>query len=87
MKAFNKGVDKDGYPILTSPGWSTRDGRGTFYAPHGQLQSLVLFLNMKMDKPIVDATGLKGTYEIVMHWAGSTLPVSGALAQAMAQAR
>lgn len=57
MKA--QALDKDGYIILTMPGWSTRDGRGTFYEPHGQLQGLILFLNMYMDKPVVDATGLK----------------------------
>jgi uncharacterized protein (TIGR03435 family) len=86
MKAQDKGVDRDGYPIRTTPGWSTRDGRGTFYEPHGPVQSLILFLNMQMDKPVVDATGLKGTYEIVMHWAGRG-PMSGQLAQMMAQAR
>ena len=87
MKALDKGVDKDGYPIRTTPGSTIKDGRGTLYQPHGRIQNLILFLNMQMDKPVVDATGLKGTYEIVLHWAGSTLPVSGPLAQAMAQAR
>jgi uncharacterized protein (TIGR03435 family) len=87
IKAQDKGVDKDGYPIRTTPGWSIRDGHGAFYQPHGPVQSLVLFLNMQMDKPVVDATGLKGAYEIVMRWAGSSGPMSGPLAQAMAQAR
>jgi uncharacterized protein (TIGR03435 family) len=77
-------LNKDGYPIrTTTPGWSIRDGRGTFYNPGGPVQGLILFLNMQMDKPVVDATGLKGTYEIVMHWVG----MSGQLAQMMAQAR
>lgn len=86
MKAQDKGVDKDGYPIRTTPGWSNRDGRGTFYNPHGGVQGLILFLNMQMDKPVLDATGLEGTYEIVMHWVGRG-PMSGQLAQMMAQAR
>jgi uncharacterized protein (TIGR03435 family) len=43
-------------------------------------------LEMMMDNPVADATGLKGTYEIEMHWVGES-PISGQMRAAMGQAR
>lgn len=59
-------TDKDGYPIptWTVPGFSRVNGRGRYYQPTGTMQGLLNFLSMQMDKPVVDATGLKGNYEL-----------------------
>lgn len=79
-------VDKDGYPVVRTQGWSTVDGMARFYQPHGGLEGLLLMLEMRMEKPVADATGLKGSYEIEMHWVGES-PISGQMRAAMAQAR
>jgi uncharacterized protein (TIGR03435 family) len=78
-------LDKDGYPIRPTQGWSMSDGRGRFFEPHGGLDRLVLTVEMMMGQPVVDATGLKGTYEIEMHWVGES-PFSAQRKAAMAQA-
>jgi uncharacterized protein (TIGR03435 family) len=84
-------LDKDGYPIInTGPdlGATLRrvNGRTRFYQPHGPVEGLLPMLEMTLDKPVVDATGLKGTYEIEMHWVGEPL-IGGQMRTAMAQAR
>jgi len=66
-------LDKDGYPILTTRGFSNVNGRARFYEPQGPIESLLPLLNMIMDEPVVDSTGLKGNYEIEMHWGQAPL--------------
>lgn len=66
-------LGKDGYPIQTTRGFSNVDGRARFYEPHGPIESLLPLLNMIMDEPVVDSTGLKGNYEIEMHWGQAPL--------------
>jgi uncharacterized protein (TIGR03435 family) len=88
----NMPLDKDGYPITNTPGPGTGavlnrvDGRTRFYQPHGPVEGLLPMLEMTMDQPVVDATGLKGTYEIELHWVGESL-IGGQMRTAMAQAR
>ena len=79
-------TDKDGYPILGRPGWQNTNGRARYDEPQGTTQGMLTLLNMWMDKPVVDGTGLKGKYEITMYWVtdGQAPP---AMMQAMAQAR
>jgi uncharacterized protein (TIGR03435 family) len=79
-------LDKEGYPITTTPGWTMVDGRARFYEPHGGVDHMLLMLEMMLGKPVADATGLKGTYEIEMHWVGES-PFSGQMRGMMAQAR
>lgn len=88
----NTPLDKDGYPIRRTPQpgmgatLSRVDGRTRFYQPHGPVGGLLPMLEMTLDKPVVDATGLKGTYEIEIYWVGESL-IGGQTRAAMAQAR
>jgi uncharacterized protein (TIGR03435 family) len=82
----NGQLDTDGYPSVTTQGWRTVNGRARFYQPHGGVEGLLPMLEMMMDNPVADATGLKGTYEIEMHWVGES-PISGQMRAAMGQAR
>jgi uncharacterized protein (TIGR03435 family) len=79
-------TDKDGYPIPGHPGWQSKDGRARYYEPQGTMQGMVTFLNMQMEKPVIDTTGLKGKYEINMYFVTDTA-MPPAMMQAMAQAR
>jgi uncharacterized protein (TIGR03435 family) len=78
-------TDKDGYPIPGHPGSQSTNGRARYYQPSGTMQMMVTFLSRQMDKPVVDATDLKGSYEISMFWVGSA--GGAAMVQVMAQAR
>jgi uncharacterized protein (TIGR03435 family) len=50
------------------------------------MQGISTFLTMEIDKPVVDATGLKGKYEINMYFVmGTAAPPD--MMQVMAQAR
>jgi uncharacterized protein (TIGR03435 family) len=79
-------TDKDGYPVPGRPGWQSTNGRARYYEPQGTMQGMLTMLNTWMDKPVVDATSLKGKYEITMYWVtdGEAPP---AMMQLMAQAR
>ncbi len=79
-------LDKDKYPLVTGRAWRMVDGRARFYQPNGGVGGLLPMLEMMLDKPVVDATGLKGSYEIEMHWVGESI-MSGQMKMAAAQAR
>jgi uncharacterized protein (TIGR03435 family) len=66
-------LGKDGYPIRTTRGFTNVNGRARFYEPQGPIENLLPLLNMVMDEPVVDSTGLKGNYEIEMHWGQAPL--------------
>jgi uncharacterized protein (TIGR03435 family) len=66
-------VDKAGYPIRTTPGFGNVDGRARFYEPHGPIESLLPLLDMIMDAPVINASGLQATYEIEIHWGQSPI--------------
>jgi len=77
-------VDKDGYPIRTTPGFSNVNGKARFYQPQGPVDSMLLMLDMTLDEPVVNATGLTGTYEIELHWGQA--PMYGQIGAAQARA-
>jgi uncharacterized protein (TIGR03435 family) len=87
----NLPLDKDGYPIkrTQAPGMgavlNSVDGRTRFYQPRGPVDALLPVLEMTLDKPVVDATGLKGAYEIEMRWVGES-PFGSQMRAAQARA-
>ena len=83
---MKKQLDKDKYPLVTGRAVRMVDGRARFHQPDGGFLTLVSMLEMTLDKPVADATGLKGSYEIEMHWVGEPL-MGGQMRIAMAQAR
>ena len=76
-------LDRDGYPTQRT-GLSVVNGRARFYQPYETIPSLLFMLEMITDKPVMDATGLKGVYEIDLHWGQA--PLYGQLAAAQANA-
>ena len=70
-------LDKDGFPII--PAGQTmgffRGGTAHFVAPGGTMRQLALMLEGRLSlgggapRPVVDATGLTGKYDIKLTWA------------------
>jgi uncharacterized protein (TIGR03435 family) len=73
-------VDKEGYPVLASKlgGMAINVDRGRMYYPNETMERLVDFLSGQIGKPVTDATGLKGTYEIGLYWSGASLSAADA---------
>lgn len=68
------GVDSNGCP-LQPPGWAgmfaTKDRR-MLGAPHGSLDDLGANLSSYLDRPVLNATGLTGPYNILLCWVPDT---------------
>jgi uncharacterized protein (TIGR03435 family) len=64
----------DGYPVLGSSGGSTiMKGRGRLHFPQMTLGNFASTLQTQLGKPVIDATGLTGRYDIGLYWdAGAT---------------
>jgi uncharacterized protein (TIGR03435 family) len=63
-------VDRDGFPVPQKgqPGFTVVNGRAGFNATGFTMQQFVKFLTGQLDRPLIDATGLKGRYQMQMHW-------------------
>ena len=48
--------------------WGTRVDRGSLEMLGTDMQNLVFFLTGQVDRPFVDATNLKGVYDLKLHW-------------------
>ena len=48
--------------------------RGTLNADSVQIQSLLMVLSNAVGRPVVDKTGLKGTYDIKLEWTPDSGP-------------
>jgi uncharacterized protein (TIGR03435 family) len=59
----------DGYPTLP-PGQRAAviDDRAHFHDPRMSMALLAAMLATQLTKPVHDATGLKGTYDVDLHW-------------------
>jgi len=68
-------VDSEGYPILT-PGKSQQTmvgNRARMSEPRMTMEQLAKSLGAHLDRPVTDATGLKGAYEITLYWTVDTM--------------
>jgi uncharacterized protein (TIGR03435 family) len=63
--------DKEGYPILAPgrPGMAIMNNKARLYDPGMNMEMLANRLGGQMGKPVTDATGLTGKYEIALYWA------------------
>jgi uncharacterized protein (TIGR03435 family) len=66
-------LDKDGYP-MPPPGMAAftmvnGSARARFNAAYESMQDLATTLANQMDRPVVDATRLKGKYDFILSWA------------------
>lgn len=71
-------IGEDGYPTVP-PGWSgtviMRD-RKMLGAPNCSMAGLATLLSVQAERPVVDGTGVTGTYDIVLRWFLDTTPGS-----------
>ncbi|MBZ5679759.1 MAG: TIGR03435 family protein [Acidobacteriia bacterium] len=74
-------VDKDGYPVFQpgENGTTVVNFRARMHHPQMSVEQLAVELSGAVGRPVRDATGLKGTYEIGLTWVPDRAPddVSG----------
>jgi uncharacterized protein (TIGR03435 family) len=63
--------DKEGYPNLGPgrPGMAFGAKGGRMYWPEATMEFLAEQISLQVGRQVVDATGLKGKYEIALYWA------------------
>lgn len=55
-------------PVDGSQGSSIKTGRGTMTAKGVSMERLASILATQLDRPVVDATGIEGTYDLTLEW-------------------
>jgi uncharacterized protein (TIGR03435 family) len=65
-------LDKDGFPELIRPGMIGMEGRIALYDNRMTMEQLAKTCSGQLGKPVTDTTGLKGQYEIRLHWVSDT---------------
>ena len=63
-------LDKDGFPQIPR-GQSNMlvvDGRARWQAPGAHMDRLTRMLSRELGKPVTDATGLRGNYDLSLYW-------------------
>jgi len=73
---FRLTTDKEGFPVLAAgrPGMAMTNGRVRMYQPAFTMEKLAQQISFQVGKPVTDATGLAGEYEIALYWASDNLP-------------
>jgi uncharacterized protein (TIGR03435 family) len=75
-------TDQEGCPVLPRGGYgmmtASRSGRYGWYQPKYSMGMLAGWLSVSLGKPVTDATGLKGQYEISLCWVADSSAVTGA---------
>jgi uncharacterized protein (TIGR03435 family) len=68
-------VDKDMYPVLKpgQAGTIIMNGRARMFRPNATMQQFAQTLSGQCGKPVTDATGLTGKYDISLYWAVEAL--------------
>jgi uncharacterized protein (TIGR03435 family) len=71
-KTSRPALDADGFPKLSAPPGEpeilTIQGRTRMFFPNSTMKDLADELSEKLGKPVTDATGLRGEYDIGLHW-------------------
>jgi uncharacterized protein (TIGR03435 family) len=76
--SFGVKADADGYPLLPPgrPGNAMINGKARLFYPKWTMEQLARQIGGQLGKPVTDATGLKGQYDIGLYW--SEAPVRAA---------
>lgn len=72
LPAYTLTVGKNGHKLKEAEpgeGSSTSTGRGRLTAKRVSMADLAIRLSSLMDRPVVDMTGVKGTFDLSMEWA------------------
>lgn len=70
VSGFTKGVDKDGYPVFSEgdSGLANSGGHSRWTAFNVSTADIAKILSDQSNRPVVDATGLKGRYDVDLKW-------------------
>jgi uncharacterized protein (TIGR03435 family) len=75
---YLRGTDAEGYPMM-SPGWAgmavMRD-RKMLGAPRSSMDEFAATLSAQLGRPVLDATGLAGEYDIALRWILDSAPTT-----------
>lgn len=68
--AFPPKLDKDGYPLMSPGSAGMRFGPkgGRLYYPDATMGDLAVQISGQVGRPVSDATGLRGRYQISLYW-------------------
>jgi uncharacterized protein (TIGR03435 family) len=71
-------MGKDGFPEMPpgSTGMMVMNGRATRRGARDTMAALAAMLSSQVGRPVIDATGLTGTYETVLNWSASRGPAA-----------
>jgi uncharacterized protein (TIGR03435 family) len=71
---FRMTADKEGYPAMAPgrPGMAMMNGKARMYQPKMTMEKLAQQVGFQVGKPVTDATGLAGEFEIGLYWASDT---------------
>ena len=71
-------IGKDGYPELAPnrAGMAIMNGHARMFYPKSTMEMLAARLQGQLGKPVTDATGLTGKYDIGLYWNASTMRAS-----------
>lgn len=63
-------LGRDGFPVIPPgrAGMLVIDGRARWQAPDAEMAQLVKMLAREVGKPVIDATGIKGRYDMSLRW-------------------
>jgi uncharacterized protein (TIGR03435 family) len=53
--------------------WGARDGHARWVSPHTTLKDVADFLSPRLDRPVIDKTGLAEKYDISLTWEAGNL--------------
>jgi uncharacterized protein (TIGR03435 family) len=53
--------------------WGARDGHARWVGPHTTLNAMAEFLSPRLDRPVIDKTGLTGRYDVALTWEAENL--------------
>jgi uncharacterized protein (TIGR03435 family) len=71
LPAYTLTVGKNGHKLKEAEpgeGSSTSSGRGKLTAKRVSMADLAIRLSSLMDRPVVDMTGVKGTFDLALEW-------------------
>jgi uncharacterized protein (TIGR03435 family) len=74
-------TDTNGFPVPSpgSSGYIITSSRAGGQWLHEKIDPLIRLLDSVVDKPVVDATGLAGTYDFSLHWVPDRMQTDAAL--------
>jgi uncharacterized protein (TIGR03435 family) len=61
--------------------WGSWNGNARWVAPHSTVKDVADFLSPRLDRPVIDMTGLTAKYDVSLYWASENMMVRTATAR------